>query len=136
MKKTDSTEIFKNNADAFQRVAEFLNEKNPCSEITAESPLLWFLEKKYKKIDKLLYIYDETAPEIEEKYIKDIGTLFKKCSLVRIIISNNENIVLFQTKSTLGDGEYLVYTKYGKEYSDKYIQVEEWLSETWYVGKS
>ena len=61
---------------------------------------------------------------------------FEKCSLVRILVLKDENIVLFQTKSTLGDGEYIVYTIFGNECIDEYMQVVEWISETWYIAKS
>ena len=135
IKKSVSTEFFETNANNFECVAEFLNEESPCLEITTDRPPL-FSNEKYKKIEKLFYIYDETAPKLEEKYIEDIETLFKKCPLVRILILKDENIVLFQTKSTLGEGEYIVYTKLGNECSDEYIQAKEWISETWYIAKS
>ena len=135
MKKTDSTEIFKKNADSFERVAEFLNVESICSEITTDRPPL-FASEKHQKIGKLFYFYDEKVPELDEKQIKDIETLFGNCSLVRILVFKEEEIVLFQTESRLGGGKYIIYTKFGKECSDEYIQVIEWISKTWYIAKS
>lgn len=70
-KKSVSTEFFETNANYFECVAEFLNEESPCLEITTDRPPL-FSNEKYKKIEKLFYIYDETAPKLEEKYIEDM----------------------------------------------------------------
>ena len=54
--------------------------------------------------------------------------------MVYIFIPPDENVVIFQTVSKLGEGEEIIYTEDGKEYSDEYTQVKEWLSENWYIG--
>lgn len=132
---TDSSKLFHENIQAFQLVADYLNDHKCYSEITAERPLL-LSDTEYKKQGTLFFIGKGTIPDLEKSYLDRIEDLFEKCSLVRIIIPENEDVVVFQTMAKLGEGSYIVYTKYGNEYSDEYMQITEWLSETWYIAKT
>ena len=134
MKKTD-LDVFNENIQLFELVADYLNNEKCCSEITMERPPL-FSNVEYQKKGKLFYIDMKNIPDSDTCYIEYIKTLFDKCSLVRIIVPRNESIVVFQMTARLGEGKYIIYTKYGDEYSDEYIHVKEWISENWYVADS
>lgn len=135
-RKVDSTKLFNDNTEAFQFVAEYLNNTKYFPEITTDNPLLMFMNVKYERYGYIFFLENKVSLKSEIQNVKQIYELFKACSLVRIIVPENEDVVVFQTEPMLNDEDCIVYTKNGKQYSDEYTKLTKWLSNNWYIAKS
>ena len=140
-RKVDSTKLFNDNTEAFQFVAEYLNNTKYFPEITTDNPLLdnpllIFMNVKYERYGYIFFLENKVSLKSEIQNVKQIYALFKACSLVRIIVPENEDVVVFQTEPMLNDEYCIVYTKNGKQYSDEYKKLTKWLSNNWYISKS
>ena len=89
----------------------------------------------YKNYDGIYFETSKKDIGMNNESISNISNLMNKY-FVRIIIDRAENIIIFQTISEFGYGEYLIYSKNKIQQSDKTLTLSSWLDDNWYIATS
>lgn len=115
-----------------------LNLYSNIKEVTRECPGI-LSDNPYKNYDNVYYIVEtknsNKSIEINNESVDNINALINNY-FERIIIDREENIIIFQTISEFGYGEYLIYSKDKIQQSDKTLVLSTWLDDNWYIATS
>lgn len=125
--------VFSDYSEEFQNVANFVLQNEYITEVTTESPPL-LSGVTYRKHGKLYWI--GANEDLDSSEANSVNDLFLNCSIIRVLVIHDEDIVVFQMVSKLGHGKYLIFSERGQEYSDEYTNAVEWISDTWYIAES
>lgn len=139
--KTDAKDIYTSEYNNLMQAVDDLKLYSDIEEITKEYPgaPVVLSDKSYENYDNVYYIFETKNSnknlEINSVIIDNINRLVNNY-FERIIIDNEENIIIFQTISEFGYGEYLIYSKDKTQQSDKTLILSEWLDDNWYIATS
>lgn len=137
-RKMDAKDIYTFEYNNLMKVVDDLNLYSDIKEITKECPGI-LSDNIYKNYDNVYYITETKTTnksiEINNESVDNINELINDY-FERIIIDREENIIIFQTISKFGYGEYLVYSKDKIQQSDKTLVLSTWLDDNWYIATS
>jgi hypothetical protein len=136
--KVNTEDIYISEYNNLMKAVDDLSSYKNVTEVTKEYPGV-LSDSYYKNYDDIYYITEieisNKDVEINNESIDNINSLVKKF-FNRIIIDHDENIIIFQTISKFGYGEYLIYSKNKIQQSDITLTLSSWLDDNWYIATS
>lgn len=136
--KVYAKDIYTSEYNNLMKVVDDVSLYSNIKEVTRENPGI-LSNNSYKNYDNVYYIVEtknsNKSIEINNESVDNINGLINNY-FERIIIDREENIIIFQTISEFGYGEYLIYSKDKIQQSDKTLVLSTWLDDNWYIATS
>lgn len=132
--KVDTKNIYVTEYNNLMKAVDDLSSHINITEVSKEYPGV-LSDSYYKNYDGIYFETSKKEIGMNNESISNISNLMNKY-FVRIIIDRAENIIIFQTISEFGYGEYLIYSKNKIQQSDKTLTLSSWLDDNWYIATS